>query len=285
MKNKSPVWRLYSENDVFQELQALKSNRQKRYARGEFLVEGVRNLNEAVKNGWKISSWIYSDQRELSLWAKQLLVAVPADRYYLLTPELMQKLSGKCDTSELLATVRIREDDFYSRPLSACPLIVVFDRPSNKGNLGTLLRTADAFGADCVILTGHAVDLYDPEVITAGMGSFFSVPVIRMEGPDPLRAVISDIRRRYPDFQIIATTAHHKTPIFQMNLTKPCMLLIGNETNGLGKKLYDLADETASLPMHASSSASSLNVSCAATAILYEIIRQRTGSFPDSLHQ
>ena len=90
------------------------------------------------------------------------------------------ELSSKEDTSELLAIVKIREDSFEQIPLSTNPVLALFDRPSNKGNLGTILRSCDALGINSLIITGHAIDLYDPDVIVSTMGSFFHIPAIRI---------------------------------------------------------------------------------------------------------
>lgn len=267
--------RVFSKNAAYQKLEVLKSNRNKRYKYGEFLVEGVRNINQARKNGWSFSSLIYSDSVPLSDWAKEVIAGTEAEQNIILSEELMKEMSGKEDTSELLAVIKMRDDSPESLKLSEIPLLVLFDRPSNRGNLGTLIRSCDALGVDALILTGHAVDLYDPEVVSAGMGSFFNLPVIRMHDNDEIISFVGEMKEKYPGFKTIATTAHKKTAIYQEDLRSPEMLMIGNETMGLCKAFYDIADLLVSIPMAESSSASSFNVSCAATAMIYEITRQR----------
>lgn len=267
--------KIYSKNAQYQKFEVLQTNRNKRYKYGEFLVEGVRNLNEAVRSGWEISSLLYTDEVPLSQWARDFLAQVKTEENYVLTRELMQELSRKEDTSELMAVVKMRDDSFASLRLRENPLLVVFDRPSNRGNLGTLIRSCDALGADALLVTGHAVDLYDPEVITSGMGSFFRLPSIRLTDNAQMQEVIASLRARYPGFHVIATPAHKKTPVYEEKLDGPCMILVGNETEGLCKSFYEMADTMVSIPMAPSSSASSFNVACAATVILYEVIRQR----------
>ena len=144
-----------NKNNIFQRFEVLKTNRNKRYRYNEFLVEGVRSLNEAVKNNWKIKSFLY-DKNNLSDWAADMIRNVSTDMNYCLTAELMRELSGKEDTSELMAVIEMRQDSLESVPLSDNPFIVLFDRPSNKGNLGTMIRSCDALGADLLIITGHA---------------------------------------------------------------------------------------------------------------------------------
>ena len=267
--------KIYSRNAQYQKFEVLQTNRNKRYKYGKFLVEGVRNLNEARHSGWQFSSLIYTDEIPLSGWAREFLANVRTEENFVLTKELMHELSRKEDTSELMAIVKMREDSFEALRLPDNPLLAVFDRPSNRGNLGTLIRSCDALGVDGLLITGHAVDLYDPEVITSGMGSFFRMPSIRLSDNAQVEAAIASLRRRYPGFRVIATTAHKKTPLYEETLDGPCLVMIGNETEGLCRAFYELADTTVSIPMAPTSSASSFNVSCAATVILYEIVRQR----------
>ena len=166
--------RVYTRSATYQKFEVLKTNRNKRYKYGEFFVEGVRNINNAVENGWEIVSFLYDGDRKLSDWARDKLAAVRTQVNYALRGDLLAALSGKADTSELLAVVKMRDDDFSRIPLSENPLIALFDRPSNHGNLGTILRSCDALGVEGLILTGHGVDLYDPDVVSSTMGSFFA---------------------------------------------------------------------------------------------------------------
>ncbi|MHB1484672.1 MAG: TrmH family RNA methyltransferase [Saccharofermentanales bacterium] len=262
--------KVLSKNADYQKFEVLKTNRNKRYKYQEFLVEGVRNINEAVKNGWRISSFIYTKEKPLSGWADNLIRFTNTDINYETTIPLIEDLSGKEDTSEILAIIKMRDDDISKVRLSKNPLLALFDRPSNKGNLGTIIRSCDALGVDGLILTGHSVDLYDIDVIVPSMGSFFKVPVIRMpENNDTMKT-------RYPDFKVIGTTAHSQTNLYDIDLTTPLMFMIGNETDGLSKTFTDYCDVLATIPMCENSSASSLNVGCAATVFFYEASRQRS---------
>ena len=266
--------KIYSKNSTFQKFEVLKTNRNKRYKYNEFLVEGVRSLNEAVKNNWKIKSFLY-DRANLSDWAKDMIQNVKTDMNYCLTSELMKELSNKEDTSELMAIIEMREDSLDSVQLSKSPFIVLFDRPSNKGNLGTMIRSCDALGADMLIITGHSVDLYDPDVVVSAMGSFFNMPVIRIADNKVLFEYIDELKRKYPDFMTLGTTAHKENPIYSADLTVPLMLMMGNDKMGLNKAFKEYCDMLCTIPMSEKSYASSFNVSCAASIMMYEITRQR----------
>ena len=258
----------------------LKTNRNKRHKYGEFFVEGVRNINGAVEGGWEITSFLYTREKPLSGWAEDLLQKVPTQVNYQLTAGLMEELSGKTDTSELMAVVRMRPDDLSALPLSDNPCLVLFDRASNRGNLGTILRSCDALGADGLILTGHGVDLYDPEVIVSSMGSFFRVPAVRAADNNSVFQFIESLRQRYPGFQVLGTTAHKQYPLYGQDLTGPVMLMVGNETQGLCYAFKEGCDKLVTIPMAETSYASSFNVACAATVMLYEVSRQRALNTP-----
>jgi TrmH family RNA methyltransferase len=238
-------------------------------------VEGVRTINEAVRNGWRVASFIYSGEWALCSLARGVLADTATEVNFELTDSLMEALSRKEETSELLAVVKMRDAGGESIPLSENPLLMLFDRPSNNGNLGTVLRSCDAMGADGLIITGHAVDIYDPDVVSSSMGSFFRVPFIRLTDQRGIDAYIGGLRERFPALMVIGTTAHAQARVQDVDMTSPVLLLVGNETDGLNRYFADMCDIMATIPMSAGSSASSLNVGCAATVLLYEAARQR----------
>lgn len=269
------VVKIYGKNAAYQKLEVLKTNRSKRYKYYEFFVEGVRNINEAIRNNWHICSFIYAAEKPLSNWSKDILTTVKTDFNYELTTQLTADLSGKEDTSELMAVVRMRDDSFEQFHFSENPIIALFDRPSNKGNLGTIIRSCDALGVEGLIITGHAVDLYDPDVIVSSMGSFFNIPAIRVAENAQVIDFIKKMKAGYPGFKAVGTTAHRQNPIYSLDMTTPVMFMIGNETDGLCRALKECCDVQVTIPMADASSASSLNVGCAATVIFYEVSRQR----------
>ncbi|MBP3348633.1 MAG: RNA methyltransferase [Clostridia bacterium] len=266
--------RIKSRDSLFQKLVVLKTNRNKRYKYNEFIVEGVRNINEAVRNKWVIKNFVFCEG-VLSHWAEDLLKTVDTQKNYCLSRELMAELSGKEDHSELMAVVKMREDYLFNIKLSAKPLIVLFDRPSNKGNLGTMIRSCDAMGVDALLLTGHGVDLYDPDVVVSSMGSFFSIQVIRVSDNGELNNYIRKLKNEYSDLCIVGTTSHNEAAIDSVDLDCPLILMVGNETMGLNKSFKETCDVLCTIPMEATSAASSFNISCAATVMLYEAKRQR----------
>ncbi len=271
---KTSILKITSENAAFQILETLQRSRTKRSQLQEFIVEGVRPLTQAVRYHWKVRALVYSSQRRLSSWAEGILSNANAEQHFELSPELLKKLSQKDETSELMAVVGIREDTLDRIPIAEPFTIVIFDRPNNPGNLGTLIRTCDALGAHGLVISGHAVDLYDPEVIRATTGSFFALPVVRQPSHLELLPWISRLRERFPTLQIVGSSAKAALPLDRHDFTQPTILLIGNENHGLSQGYKALCNALVTIPM--AGSASSLNAACAASILLYEINRQRS---------
>lgn len=272
------VIKIHTRNSEFQFIETLRRNRIKRHQSGEFFVEGVRSINQAIDKGWEINSFVYSREKRLSDWAEKILANTRARKHYDLPLQLMQELSFKEDPSELIALLPIPNDDVNRIPKREMPLILVLDRPNLPGNIGSVIRSCDALGVDGMIITGHSADLYDPETIRATTGSFFNVPVIRMPSPQALNHWIGQLMIDYPDLQVVGTSAKSTQPIQDFNFRRPTVLLAGNETHGLSENLKSLCSAMTTILM--SGSASSLNLACAISIMLYEIDRQRR-SLPD----
>ena len=266
--------RIANENNAYQLLDTLKRNRKKRVAEGLFFVEGVQAVNFALQYGWQIDTFAYAWDKPLSGWAQDILKNSRAVQHIEMPTQLMAQLSDKEEeTSELIAAVKMRDNNLNRIAPRDNPLILVFDRPSSHGNLGTILRSCEALKADGLVITGHAVDLYDPKVIRASMGTFFAVPAVRLPSQNELTAWFSELRQRYPGFQIVGTSSKGTMLLEESELSLPTALLIGNETWGLSAAYKELCDKIARIPMYGN--ITSFNVSCAASIMLYEADRQR----------
>jgi TrmH family RNA methyltransferase len=272
---KARVVRVTSANDVFQELEALKRNREKRARRGEFFVEGVKPLTLAVANEWRVRCLVYQSGLSLSGWARQMLASAGAEVHYEMAPNLFAELSDKNEPGELLGVVRAEREsvDRITAQTPAALLAVVCDRPSGHGNLGTLIRSANAFRADGMVLSGHCVDPWDSACIRASVGTIFALPVVRVQSPRDVLQWASALRAAQPDLMVVGTSASAETDLQDFDWTGPRVVLIGNETHGLCRAYKDGADAMVRIPIHGA--ASSTNVAVAGSIVLYEIDRQR----------
>ena len=266
-----------TENSAFQVLESLLSNRVKRHRSRTFVLEGVQPITQALAHGWTFDAVIHESGAPLSDWACDVIARAEAAVRYEMTPELLGRLSGKTDTSELLAVVRMRDGSLAQIPTDERLLAVVMDRPGNPGNLGTLIRSCDALGASGLVVTGHAVDVYDPATITASRGSIFAVPVVQAASHAEVLQWVASVRARLGRCDLVGTDEHADTDVAAHDFTAPTVLVVGNETHGLSRAYRDACDAVVRIPM--SGSASSLNVSVAASIAVYEVARQRAGHF------
>jgi len=265
--------RVSSRNARFQQWESLLSNRNKRQRAGEFLVQGVRPISLAAKFGWRFHALIYDAERPLSAWAQNLLGSIGTARVAM-APALLAELGEKAeDTPELVAVVEMRDDNLDRITVGGDFLGVALDRPASPGNVGSIIRSADAFGANGVIVSGHAADVYDPRAVRASTGSLFALPVVRSSSHRELAAWVAAQRARGCPIMIAGTDEHGDRDVFDVDFTQPTLLLVGNEGTGLSSGWQELCDLMVSIPM--TGAASSLNAAAAATAVLYEIARQR----------
>jgi 23S rRNA (uridine2479-2'-O)-methyltransferase len=269
--------RLHSANDEFQLAASLLTNRKQRARQGRFVVEGVRGINEAVAHGWEIESFWYAADRRLSAWARDLLDAEHAGAHYELDPKLMPQLSGREQTSELLALVEIPPDDLDRIPTGPEMVIVAFDRPVSPGNLGSVIRSADALGAHGVVVTGHAADIYDPQAVRATVGSLFALPVVRAASMTTVTAWVEGLRADTA-LRVVGTSATASMAFEESDVTPPVLIALGNETKGLSAAWRALSDELVAIPMEREGT--SLNVAAAAAVVLYECMRRRRARIP-----
>jgi TrmH family RNA methyltransferase len=267
------VLRVWTRDARFQQFQALLGNRGKRHRNREFLVQGVRPITLAAEFGWPFRALLYDAERPLSAWARTMLRDVPALQVAM-SPALLAELGEKeAGPPELIAVVGMPADDLDRIPAGPGFLGVVLDRPASPGNVGSIIRSADAFGADGIVVTGHAADVYDPRAVRASTGSLFARPVVRVPSHREVAAWVTAQRARGCPIVLAGTDEHGDRDVFDIDFTQPTLLVVGNEGAGLSNGWRDLCDQMVRIPM--SGAASSLNAANAATAVLYEITRQR----------
>ncbi len=262
-----PDLRVTTRNARFQQWQALLTNRTKRHRTGEFLVQGVRPITLAVRHGWTVSALLYDAAQQPSRWAADLLERTDGERVAL-APDLLAELSEKDDAAELLAVVRTRPDELARISTREAPLVVLLDRPASPGNIGTVVRSADAFGAAGVLVAGHAADVYDPKTVRASTGSLFAVPVVRIADP----AAVTGWARS-AGLAVVGLDESGDVDIAEHDLTGGTLLLVGSEATGLSFAWREAADRLVRIPI--GGAASSLNAATATGIALYEGTRQR----------
>lgn len=265
--------RLERRNALFQQWQALLTNRTKRTRSGEMLIQGVRPITQAIAHGVEIRALLTDGRPEPSRWARELLEAPPAPVVEL-AQELMAELGEREDGApELLALAAVPADDLDRLDPTDSAVVVVFDRPSGPGNIGSLARSVDALGAEALLITGRSADAWDPAAIRASTGSIFAVPVLRLPSHREVLAWVERRRERGEGWRVLGLDEAGGHELAAEDLRGPTLVVIGNETTGMSAGWREACDVIAEIPM--GGSASSLNASVAGSIALYEVQRQR----------
>ncbi len=268
------VQNIYSKNAEFQRYETLKRNREKRSKQALAFLEGVQPVEQAIRHGYEFYSMCVADGKRLSGWAEDMIQKAQPEVLHRMEESLLKELSDRENPCEIIALVKMRFDGLEKMAEKAekeeTPFFALFDRPASPGNLGTFLRSADAFKATGAIVTGHAADFYDTQTIRGSVGACFAVPFANLESAQAATEWLKSLPSKP---LIVGTSAKGEKDISEIDLTGPVALVIGNETFGLSKAWKEMCDVLVKIPIFGA--ASSLNAGCAATVCFYEINRQR----------
>jgi TrmH family RNA methyltransferase len=236
-------------------------------ATGECAIEGFRIIEEAVRSGLRFRAIFFSDSAQSR--AQRLLPQIGAHTETLLLPDALFASAVPSETPQgVAALVQLKKyslANILDRE-SEEPLLVIAG-VQDPGNLGTILRSAEAFGVRRVLLTAGSVSPYNTKVVRASAGSLFRLMVAKVD----LAETLSQLRAH--SVRLIATSSHRGVPLSEAVLSGNVAMFIGNEGAGIDRKLLAQMDELISIPH--SQRVESLNAGVAASIILYEIARQR----------
>lgn len=234
-------------------------------------MQGVRPINAAIANGWQIDSVLFLSGK-LSDWAYTIITEQSGCKHYELSPEMMKSLGEKNESIPELIVIVMNKDISLSKLKSSdlkSKFILLLDRPQSPGNIGAVVRSADALGAAMVIIAGHSADIFDPKSIRASRGSLFAVPVVTVESPKDVQLWENQQKET---FTTIGLSEDGDKNLWSYDLRQPTIAVIGNETWGLSKQWKEISDGIALIPMHGT--ASSLNAASSAAIVMYEYSKQ-----------
>ncbi|NLL67320.1 MAG: RNA methyltransferase [Clostridiaceae bacterium] len=251
-------------NQIIKEVRSLR-NKKGRISAQSILLEGYRLVKEAVDSGAEIRYFIVSD----SFLAKEefFLSQVSNIRVVQVPDELFGRISETQTPQGIIAVAKV---PIYNQKdiIKNASQVIVLENLQDPGNLGTIIRSADACGFDAVLLSKESADPYNPKVIRSTMGSIFHIPVIIVED---IYQVLDDLKAR----KVFLAAAHTRDalPCWNADMSGNVAIIIGNEGNGLSDMIIEKADRTIMIPM--TGRAESLNASAAASMLIYECMRQR----------
>ena len=233
------------------------------------LLEGYRELTRAGEYGMEIIDCYFSPEHFLGTNEYPLLerLAGAGVKVTRLAPFLLEKVTYRERPEGLLAIAKMRDHSLELLPEFDDPLYLVAETIEKPGNLGSMLRSADASGTDALIVCEKMTDLYNPNVIRASTGALFSVPTAVCDNDSALRYL------RERNIKILAATPHTDFKYTDVDLTCGVAVVVGAEQTGLTDFWMDQADLKVNIPMLGE--IDSLNVASAATILLYEAARQR----------
>ncbi|WP_371370703.1 TrmH family RNA methyltransferase [Sporomusa aerivorans] len=260
-------------NKLIKEVASL-HNKKYRDNLGKFLAEGVRLVEECAISGWPIEFCLYTESaashdRTLRLIKK----LAAADCQMIVVPEsVYNKISDTEQPQGIMAVLKKRRyaiEDMMSAAGNKLPLLVILDGIQDPGNVGTIIRTADAAGCTGVIALKGSADVYAGKTVRAAMGSLFHLPIVEGVSAAELVTILNKFQ-----INLLATGLQKKSVLYyQANFNRPVCIILGNEGQGVSKEMLEAADACLNIPL--AGQAESLNVSVAAGIILYEAIRQR----------
>lgn len=246
-----------SSNPLVKQARNLRQKKARRES-GLFLVEGIHHVGEAIEAGWDVETVLYAPDLLTSKFAHDLIARL-ASPPQPVTPQVMESIADKDNPQGILAVVRQKPTRLEG--LGEVARAVALVSPQDPGNVGTILRTMDAVGADALFLLDGGVELYHPSVVRSSMGALFWKPVMQTS----FEQFVHWARER--KCQLIGTSAHGDVEYQTLIPQIPWALVLGNEQKGLSREQIDACDVTVSLPMQGR--VSSLNLSVAAGVLLY----------------
>jgi TrmH family RNA methyltransferase len=264
--------------EKIKELSKLKTKKG-RDQQGRFLIEGLRLCEEVADSQWLIESVLFTHSFEEKTRGMHRMVHTRGEKLLNRMQQLavkmiplknhdLAKLSDTVTAPGIMCVVKTKKypiEDLLKKNLK---LILALDGVRDPGNVGTLIRTADAFGIDGIILSDDTVELYNPKLVRSTMGSIFHLPILDEVN---LEKTIPELKKKR--FKIVGTDVKEGKSLEKLEYSDKICILLGNEVEGLNRDLLKLSDQIVHIPVYGK--AESLNVAVAGGILLHEIARKR----------
>ena len=253
------------DNELIKHIRKLKDKKY-RDESNEYVVEGVKLVEEAVKENAKIKQIIVcEDTTRTYEIPTHIMLEIAKYECISVSDKIFNIITQVTNPQGIMAIIEKNAQDAqidYSQDI-----IVVLDDVQDPGNLGTILRTVDSIGLNQIIVSKGTADAFNSKVVRSTMGAIFRIKIIEVEN---LAQVIKEMRKHH--FKLMVTSLQTKNSIYDIDFNKK-IIVIGNEANGVSKEIQDMADEKAKIPMLGRTE--SLNASVAAGVVMYEYVRQK----------
>ena len=252
------------QNPRVKHLLALQQKSAERRRTGLFVVEGRRELKHCMEAGFEVDTVFWCPAVEAGA---EPLPPLDGVSLFEVSRQVYEKIAYRGGTEGLIATVHARNMTLNDLQLPPQPLIVVLERVEKPGNLGAILRSADASGVSAVIVCDPLTDLYNPNLIRSSVGTAFTVPCVACSSEECI-----DFLKQH-SIQILTAQLQDSHLYYDVDMRRPTAIVMGTEATGLTTQWREAADAHIRIPMLGR--IDSLNVSVSAAVLLYEAVRQR----------
>ena len=252
------------QNPFIKSLVLLQEKSKARKQSGTFLIEGQREIELAQKGGYEIETILFLPEISSEFEAKKLSRSAELIE---ISKEVYQKLAYRDTTEGILAIAKSKNLSLSELNLGENPLILVAEAPEKPGNIGAILRTADAANLDAVIIANPKSDLYNPNIVRSSVGCLFTNNI----ATGTTEEIIAFLKAK--NINIYCATLQNSTGYHTQDYTTPTALVVGTEATGLTQEWRDNATQNIIIPMQGA--IDSMNVSVAAAILIFEAKRQR----------
>ena len=253
------------DNELIKHIRKLKDKKY-RDEYNEYVVEGIKIVEEAVKENVKIKQIIIcNDTTKTYEIPTHIMLEIAKYECIYVTDKIFNLITQVTNPQGIMAIIEknSKENEIdYTQDI-----ILALDDVQDPGNLGTILRTADSIGLNQIVVSKGTADAFNSKVVRSTMGAIFRIKII--ETQDLIRT-IKEMKKHH--FKLMVTSLQTENSIYDINFNKK-IIVIGNEANGVSKEIQDMADEKAKIPMLGRTE--SLNASVAAGIVMYEYVRQK----------
>lgn len=258
-------------NPLIKEIKSL-YRKKERMKNKSFIIEGIKMLEEAINYNYHVQNIVYTDQLLNTKDGTGFFEKIKLlDNLVYVPDNVFKEISDTENPQGVLGIGRFEYKNIEEISDNERPFLLFLDGVQDPGNLGTIIRTADAFNADGIIITEGCVDPYNPKVVRATMGSIFRVPLFYISDSMDELMKLKDM-----NIQVYSTSLDGSIPIYDADFNNGFVLVIGNESKGVSEEVFSMSDKLIKIPMPGK--AESLNAGVAASIIMYEVMKQRVNN-------
>ena len=255
-----------AQNPKIKRLLQLQQKSSERRKAGLFVVEGIREVERCVEKGYEINTIFYLN-KPMAENVSEIIEKNKGIKLFEVSPTIYEKIAYRGSTEGIIAEVKTKDKTLNDLNLSENPLVVVLESVEKPGNLGAILRSADAAGADALIVCDPLTDLYNPNLIRNSTGAIFSVPCVACTSEECIKFLKEN------NIQILTAQLQDSELYYDTDMKRGTAIVMGTEATGLTDIWRKAADAHIRIPMLGITD--SLNVSVSAAILLYEAVRQR----------